>query len=154
MTGRQNALGVDRIDDGSVEVFDESERLGRPGNCATAQYHQGLLGGAKPSCSPAHRFGRCGWGGRQGAHSHDRRVGGFSDHVDGYFDMNGPRPGACENGKGAGKNLRQLIGLQQGVAKGRDSGDHIPLVGQLMQPAIAHAQLLAAIDAGYHKHRH
>ena len=69
--------------------------------------------------------------------------------------MNGPRPGAGENGKGTGKNLGQLIGVQQGVAKGCNSHrDHIPLVGQFMQSAIAHAQLLPAIDAGYHEHRH
>ena len=66
--------------------------------------------------------------------------------------MHRARPGTGEDGKGARQNLRQLFGLHQRMAEGGDTGDDIALVGQLMQPALAHAQLIARIDAGDHQH--
>ena len=51
ITGRQNALGVDRIDDGSVEVFGESERFSRPCDRAATNMIRGFL--AAPSQAAA-----------------------------------------------------------------------------------------------------
>ncbi len=56
--------------------------------------------------------------------------------------------------KGAGQHLRQLIGVQQGVAEGGDTRHDIALRGQFMQAPIAHAELFGAVDGGDHQHGH
>ena len=45
-------------------------------------------------------------------------------------------------------------GAQEAVAEHRDAGHQRGLIGQLVQPALAQAQLVAAVDAGDHQHRH
>ena len=68
--------------------------------------------------------------------------------------MHRPRPRPAEYREGPCQHLWEGLGIEQGVAEARHAADHLLLAGQLMQPALAAAQGVAAVDAGDHQHWH
>jgi hypothetical protein len=85
----------------------------------------------------------------------ERQMAGLAgDHVDRDLDVHRTRPRAGKQRERAGQDLGQLLCPQQGVAEPGDAGDHVPLRRQLVQPPLAHAQVLGAVDARDDQHRH
>ena len=82
----------------------------------------------------------------QGPRDKVQIVGRGGDHVDGQLDMHRARPGAGEQGEGARQHLRQLAGVQDGVAERGHPAHHGLLRPQLVQAALGHRQLLGAVD--------
>ena len=68
--------------------------------------------------------------------------------------MDRARPPRLEDPIGIGHGTRQLLGRHDGAAEGGEGGHHGLLVGDLMQPAAALAEVVAGIDAAEHQHGH
>ena len=153
MSGRKNALGIDRDGGRRADPFDQ-----RPGglggaHAAAPEDDKGARRVAKQRCR---RCDGVGIGSRPaaGAPGHARQlVRRRRDHVERELDMHGPGPRTVENRKRPCDHRGQLRRAKHPVTENRNPGDQCRLIGEFVQSAFAEAQLMAVVDAGDHQHR-
>ena len=155
MAGRQDALGVDGVDHRQRRAARPAPRPRPPP--PTAPPPSTISGRSAPRQQRRRArdrvAGRAPGGPGRGRGCQRQVVAGCGDHVDRDLDVHRPRPRAGEQREGPRQHLGQLARVQHGVAEGGDACHHGLLRAQLVQPALAHRQLLGAVDAGDHQHR-
>jgi hypothetical protein len=148
---RQYALAVDGREYRRIKLLGERTNVGRRiGGTTTGNDEWGLRLCEKCSrCRNEPGIGRRARRQRPGPRPVVHPGG---DDVQGNLDVNGTRPRAGEDGKGARQDLRQLLRIEQRVAEGRDTRDQVALRGKLMQPALRHAEMRPGVDTRDHQH--
>jgi hypothetical protein len=153
MARRQHPFGVDGEHNWRTQPLDQrAGRYWRAGRAA-AEHHEGILraveeGGCSRDCA------RVGTRAAAGAVRRAREaIGRCGDHVERQLDVHRAGAGAVEDREGAGHDRGQVGGAQQAVAEDRDPAHQAALVGQLVQPALAHAEFVGDVDAGDDEHR-
>ena len=155
MVRRQQAAAVDGHDRRRVELLRQAAGEGIAIGGPAAQQQQRRLG----RIQDPRRFAD---GRRRGSRRHGQSGAGRGgemlrrggDDIQRQLDMDRPRPGAGEEGEGAGHHLRQLLRPRDRMAEAGDLADQLALVLQLMQPALAGADLPQGIDRGDDEHGH